>query len=120
MRLEKDMDNTQIQNQDIKDKSFHVLLESYRLADAQLEMRIQQRDNLGIQLMVAFGVVLSAFTALIETNIDDRSNNIAIEILKSDFSSFLINIYSPLLYYYFFKIIDYLIFKINTLKIHSL
>ena len=40
MRLEKDMDNTQIQNQDIKDKSFHVLLESYRLADAQLEMRI--------------------------------------------------------------------------------
>lgn len=62
MRLEKDMDNTQIQNQDIKDKSFHVLLESYRLADAQLEMRIQQRDNLGIQLMVAFGVVLSAMT----------------------------------------------------------
>ena len=46
--------------------------------------------------------------------------NPVIEILKSDFSSFLINIYSPLLYYYFLKIIDYLIFKINTLKIHSL
>ncbi len=56
------MDDIQKQNQDIKDKSFHVLLESYRLADAQLEMRIQQRDNLGIQLIVAFGVVLSAMT----------------------------------------------------------
>ena len=48
--------------EEVNNESFDILMESYRLADAQLEMRIQQRDNLGIQLMVAFGVLLSAMT----------------------------------------------------------
>lgn len=48
--------------EEVNNEAFDLMLESYRLADAQLEMRIQQRDNLGIQLMVAFGVLLSAMT----------------------------------------------------------
>ena len=48
--------------EEVKNESFEIMMESYRLADGQLEMRIQQRDNLGIQLMVAFGVLLSAMT----------------------------------------------------------
>lgn len=49
-------------SEELDNRSFDVLMESYRLADAQLEMRIQQRDNLGIQLMVAFGALISAMT----------------------------------------------------------
>lgn len=48
--------------EEVNNEPFEILMESYKIADSQIQMRIQQRDNLGIQLMVAFGVVLSAMT----------------------------------------------------------
>lgn len=48
--------------EEVNSKQFDILMESYRLADGQLEMRIQQRDNLGIQLMVVWGALFSAMT----------------------------------------------------------
>ena len=40
-----------------------ILLESYQLADNQLQMRIQQRDNFAIQLMVALGVLIGVISS---------------------------------------------------------
>ncbi len=48
--------------EDNKDE-VQILLESYQLADSQLQMRIQQRDNFAIQLMVALGVIIGVITA---------------------------------------------------------
>ena len=61
-RIGKSMCDKMYKIEELDNRSFDVLMESYRLADAQLEMRIQQRDNLGIQLMVAFGALISAMT----------------------------------------------------------
>lgn len=40
-----------------------ILLESYQLADSQLQMRIQQRDNFAIQLMAAIGVLIGVIAS---------------------------------------------------------
>ncbi len=47
-----------------EDSELQVLIESYKSADAQLQMRIQQRDNFAIQLMISVGALLGfAFTS---------------------------------------------------------
>ena len=45
------------------ENEIQILLESYQLADNQLQMRIQQRDNFAIQLMAAIGVIIGVIAA---------------------------------------------------------
>uniref|UniRef100_UPI003FD705F1 hypothetical protein n=1 Tax=Agathobacter sp. TaxID=2021311 RepID=UPI003FD705F1 len=56
------METQFVKVEEVNNEEFDLLLESYKMADNQLEMRIQQRDNLGIQLMVAYGALISAMS----------------------------------------------------------
>ena len=50
-------------NNENQEDEVQILLESYQLADSQLQMRIQQRDNFAIQLMAAIGVLIGVIAS---------------------------------------------------------
>lgn len=57
MRTKKN-NNNRIHIEQNRDDELKILLQSYQIADEQLQMRVQQRDNFAIQLMLAIGALL--------------------------------------------------------------
>jgi len=94
-------------SKNIPDKD--ILLQNYSLADAQIQMRINQRDNFGIQMILTFGAIFGALS------------------IQNTFLTLICLFISPLVSFYFcnqvfssYKIHDKLVYYLNSEVIPNL
>jgi D-glycero-D-manno-heptose 1,7-bisphosphate phosphatase len=84
----------------IEEDNISLLIESYKLADQQLQLRIQQRDNFAIQFMISFAALISAMA--VDNNILRRICIIAMPLVSFYFCSQIFSSYdvhNRLVYY---------------------